>query len=122
MTTSLKWISTLAAAAAVSLISFSSNAAELVDAAAPTRTVKAWDLDLAKNDDVLTLYRRLQNAATEVCAAEAREHWQSTRTRAPLGWSDRCMQDALGSAVRDAGSRRLAAIHSNAPDVASTRL
>jgi UrcA family protein len=122
MTTSLKLISSLIAAAAVSLISFSSGAAELADADAPARTVKAWDLDLAKAEDVRTLYRRLQSAATEVCKVESRQHWQKTRARAPLGWSQQCVQDAMDAAVRDTDNRHLAAVHSRAADLVVTRL
>ena len=122
MTTSLKLISSLAVAMAVSLVSFSSGAAELARADAPTRTVKAWDLDLTKAEDVRTLYRRLQNAATEVCDAETRQHRQITRAHAPQGWSQRCVQDAVDSAVRGVDNRRLAAVHSGAPTVTSTRL
>jgi UrcA family protein len=122
MTTSLKWISSLAVAAAVSLVSFSSNAAELADADAPTRTVKAWDLDLAKAADVRTLYQRLQDAAVQVCNAETRQLWQNARARAPQGWSRRCAQDAVESAVRGSANRRLASVHSGAQGTASTLL
>jgi UrcA family protein len=121
MTTSLKLISSLAVATAVSLVSFSSGAAELADADAPTRTVKAWDLDLAKTDDVRTLYGRLQDAANAVCNAETRQLWQSTRARVPQGWSERCVQDTVDSAVRGVDNRRLAAVHSSAPGM-TTRL
>ena len=115
MTTSLKLISSLAVATAVSLVSFQSGATELAAADAPTRTVKAWDLDLAKTDDVRTLYQRLQDAANAVCNAATKEHWQSTRARAPQGWSKRCVQDAVDAAVRSIDNRRLAAVHSSAP-------
>jgi UrcA family protein len=112
MTTSLKWLSSLAAATAVSLISLSSAAAEPAGVDAPTRTVKAWDLDLAKSDDVQTLYRRLQRAASELCTEEAKRHRLSTRLRAPEGWTERCVQEAVDTAVREADHRRLAAAHS----------
>ena len=121
MTTSLKLISSLAVATAVSLVSFQSGAAELAAADAPTRTVKAWDLDLAKADDVRTLYQRLQEAAYAVCNQETARHYQSTRSRPPMGWSKRCVQDAVEAAVRGVDSRRLAAVHSDAAGM-TTRL
>lgn len=121
MTTSLKLISSLAVATAVSLVSFQSSATELADADSPTRTVKAWDLDLAKTADVRTLYQRLQNAANAVCNAATKQHWQNTRARAPQGWSQRCVQDAVDAAVRGVDNRRLAAVHTGAAAM-TTRL
>jgi len=109
MTTSQKWISTLAAAAAISLIAFSSNAAEPADNAL-SKTVKTWDLDLAKSADVQTFYQRVRTAAHDVCTAEARRHWSSTRRAAPTGWRESCINDAIEAAVRDVGNRRLAAL------------
>ena len=107
MTTSQKWIASLAVAAALSLFSFSSNAAEADDAAL-SKTVKTWDLDLAKSADVQTLNARLRAAATAVCNAEVRRNYQSTRRAAPAGWRERCVNDAVAAAVRDVGNRRLA--------------
>ena len=109
MNPSLKWISSLALATAVSLVSFSSSAAEQVAGDAPTKTVKAWDLDLTKSADVQTLYTRVQGAAVDVCATEVQRLWRNTRARAPLGWRDRCVKDAVAGAVRDIGNPRLAA-------------
>ena len=111
MTISRKWICSLAVATTDYLISLSSAAAEPAGIDAPTRTVKAWDLDLANTGDVQTLYQRLQDAASELCKEEAERNRHSTRVRAPRGWAERCTQDALDAAVRDAGIRRLAAAH-----------
>ena len=108
MTVSHKWVVSLAAAAAVSLLSLSANAAERVSDSALSKTVKTWDLDLAKSDDVQTLNARLRGAANDVCSAEARRHWSSTRRAVPLGWRERCVNDAVEAAVRDVGNRRLA--------------
>jgi len=108
MNPSLKWISSLALATAVSLVSFSS-AAEGIDAA-PTRTVKAWDLDLTSSADVQTLYQRLHAAAVDVCASEAQRHWRSTRERAPRSWHESCVKEAVTSAVRDVANPRLVAL------------
>ena len=108
MTTSLKLISSFVVATAASLVSFSSSAA---DADAISRTVKMWDLDLAKAEDVQTLYERVREAANAVCRAEARRHLGNTRMPAPLGWTERCAAEAVDAAVREVGNRRLVALH-----------
>ena len=110
MNPSLKWISSLALAAAVSLVSFPSSAAESVDADAPTRTVKAWDLDLTSPADVQTLYQRLHAAAVDVCASEAQRHWRNTRARVPRSWHESCVKEAVTGAVREVANPRLVAL------------
>ncbi|HET7608330.1 MAG TPA: UrcA family protein, partial [Gammaproteobacteria bacterium] len=101
MTASHKWISLLAATAAVSLFSLSANAAERIGGSdAFQRTVKTWDLNLAKSEDVQTLNARVRDAAHAVCLAEARRYWASTRRNAPIGWRERCVDDAVEAAVR----------------------
>jgi UrcA family protein len=102
MTTSQKWIASLAAAVTLSLFSLSSNAAE---PNARTKTVKTWDLDFAKSADVQTFNARVRDAARDVCAAEARRFWQTTRRAAPSGWRDKCVNDAVDAAVREVGNR-----------------
>jgi UrcA family protein len=108
MTASHKWIAALAAAAAVSLFSISANAAERVGDSALSRTVKTWDLNLAKSADVQTLSARVRDAAHAVCSAEARRNYANTRRAAPRGWREQCVNDAVDAAVRDVGNRRLA--------------
>ena len=108
MTNSYKWISSLAVAAAYSLFSLPSNAAEPAVNSALSKTVKTWDLDLAKTDDVQTFNARVRDAANDVCAAEERRYWSSTRRPAPSGWRARCVNDAVEAAVREVGNRRLA--------------
>ena len=108
MTVSHKWVVSLAAAAAVSLLSLSANAAERLGDSALSKAVKTWDLDLAKSDDVQTLNARVRDAAHDVCSAEARRHWSNTRRPVPLGWRERCVSDAVEGAVREVGNRRLA--------------
>lgn len=83
-----------------------------------TRTVKAWDLDLAKPADVQTLYERVQAAASDVCRAETRRHWRETRARPPLGWRERCVNETVDSAVREIAHPRLAALHGQGPEAA----
>jgi UrcA family protein len=107
MTISNRWLSSLAAAVA-SLFYVSANAADSVDPRAPSRTVKVWDLDLAKSADVQTFHERVRAAANDVCSTEARRHWLSTRRVVPTGWVDRCVTDAVEAAVREVGNRRLA--------------
>ena len=107
MTISHQWISSLAAVAA-SLFFVSANAADSADPQAPSRTVKLWDLDLAKSADVQTFHERVREAANDVCSTEARRHWLSTRRVAPAGWVDRCVTDAVEAALREVGNRRLA--------------
>jgi UrcA family protein len=106
MTTSQKWISCLAAAAALSLFSLSSNAAGTNSAI--SKTVKTWDLDFAKSADVQTFNTRVRDAAHDVCAAEARRFWQTTRRAAPSGWREQCINDAVDAAVREVGNRGFA--------------
>jgi UrcA family protein len=109
MSVSHKWVFSLAAAAAVSLLSVSANAAESVDdAGALSKRVKTWDLNLAKSADVQTLNARVHEAAKDVCLAEARRHRATTRRAPPNGWRDQCVNDAVEAAVREVGNRRLA--------------
>ena len=103
-----KWISTLAVATVVSLLSVGSAAAE---DRAPTRTVKTWDLDLAQPRDAQTLYERVHAAANDLCGDEARKHWLQTRAGAPLGWRERCVTSAVGAVIRDLDNPSLAALH-----------
>jgi UrcA family protein len=104
------WILCLAAGAVASLVSLSSGAQELAGDA-PTRTVRAWDLDLTKPQDAQTLYTRVRDAATALCEAEVKDHYKETRRWPAAGWTERCVAQAVAAAVRDAGSPVLAAIH-----------
>ena len=114
MSTSSKWISSLTAAAAaaisLALVSLPSAAAES-DGAGSSTTVRAWDLDLTKPQDVQTLYDRVRSAAERVCQREARDYYQSTRGWAPIGWVESCVSQAVDSAVRNTGDPLLAALH-----------
>jgi UrcA family protein len=110
-----KWISYLAVATVMSLTAVTSATA----ADAPTRTVKAWDLDLTKASDVQTLYERVRAAATDVCRDETQRAYRTTRLRTPVSWRERCVQDAVDGAIREVGSPSLAALHTQAPRVAN---
>lgn len=112
MNTSRNWIASLSAATAM-LFALPSSAAEGERAAALSQTVKMWDLDLAKSDDVQTLYSRVRAAADDVCRAETRRYRVGTRRMPPLGWSEQCVNDAVDAAVREVGNRRLATLHTN---------
>jgi UrcA family protein len=111
--TTLKWISSLTAATALSLLALSASAIEPVEVAGLSKKVKMWDLDLAKSEDVQTLYDRLRTAANDVCREEAQQHWKSTRRAVPAGWTDHCIDNAVEAAVRDVGNRGLAALHTS---------
>ena len=111
MVTKLKFVSTLAVATAVTLFSLPSAAVESVADAGFSRTVKMWDLDLAKSEDVQALYTRVRDAANDVCNEEARRYRSNTRRSAPAGWMERCVEQAVDAAVRDVGNRRLATLH-----------
>jgi UrcA family protein len=106
-----KWISSLAVATAISLISFSSSAADRIDDGAFSKTVKAWDLDLTKAEDLETLYARVQDAASDVCKSEAQSYRRKTRRLAPMGWIEECTKTAVDGAVSDIASARLAVLH-----------
>ena len=110
MSTVHKWIELLAVATAATLPAFASSAHT---PRAPTRIVKAWDLDLSETADVHTLYERVRTAAIDVCDKEARNHLRRTRMRAPLGWEQRCVADAVESTVQAVGDSRLVSVHAN---------
>jgi UrcA family protein len=116
MSTSIKWISSLPAAAAaaaaisLALVSLPSVAAD-IDAAGSSTTVRAWDLDLTKPQDVQTLYDRVTSAAERICQREAHDYYQSTRHWVPVGWIETCVSQAVDSAVRNTGDPLLAALH-----------
>ena len=95
MSVSHKRVFSLLAAAAVSLLSLSANAAERADGSALSKTVKTWDLDLAKTADVQKLNARVRDAAHAVCAKEAHRHWSNTRRAVPAGWRETCVNDAV---------------------------
>ena len=111
--TPFKWISSLAVATAVSLLSLSASAVEPVEVAGLSKKVKVWDLDLAKSEDVRTLYERLRTAANDVCKEEAHRYWSTSRRAVPLGWTDKCVSEAVQEAVDEAGNRHLAALHTS---------
>ena len=104
-----KWILCLAASTAASLVSVSSGAQEIAGDA-PRATVRAWDLDLTKPNDVQTLYTRVRDAATALCEAEVKDHYRETRHRPPAGWTQRCVTQAVDRAVRDSAPV-LASLH-----------
>jgi UrcA family protein len=108
MNTSRNWIAALTAAAVV-LFALPSGAADNNDAAL-SKTVKMYDLELAKSEDVQTLYSRVRDAATDVCRAEVKRYHANTRRNPPLGWTERCVNDAVDAAVREVGNRLLATL------------
>lgn len=112
MNTVRTWIGSLAVATAMSFtVVATATAAEQT----ATRTVKVWDLDLAKHNDVQKLYDRVHAAADQVCRAEQQRDWRATRKQAPLGWRERCVSAAVDGAVREIGNPSLAALHTRGP-------
>lgn len=110
-----KWISCLT----VAVVSLGAITGAAAADNPPSRTVKAWDLDLANAADVSTLYARVRTAADDICRAEAQSSYRNTRFRAPLQWRARCVQDAVDDAIRSSANPALAALHTQAPRVAS---
>jgi UrcA family protein len=116
MLTPRKWLASLAVATVVSLTAAAGAAAA---ESAVSKTVKAWDLDLAARSDLATLYERVRSAANDVCRTETQRFYRTTRVRAPHNWRQRCVEDAVDAAIRDAANPALAAMHTEAPRVAA---
>ena len=106
---SFQKIVSAAAFAAALLSSASTYAADAHDRDVPTKTVSAADLDLAIPSDVQTLYRRVQDAARDVCDESARRG--GMERRALLSWRERCYSSAIAGAIEKAGDQRLTAVH-----------
>ena len=80
------------AAASLSLFSFSASA-QMV---APQETVEFADLDLSNAQDTQRLYRRLRNAASEVCSQFKDYKGPAMRARR-LTCESRALQDAVAT-------------------------
>jgi UrcA family protein len=106
-----KIVSTAAFAAALlaSAPTYAADAKAKDASNVPTRTVSADDLDLAIPTDVQTLYRRVQDAARDVCDESARKG--GMERRALLSWRERCYSSAIARAIENAGDQRLTALH-----------
>jgi UrcA family protein len=75
------------------------------EADAPALVVRYSDLNLATDSGTHALYRRLTQAAEQVCPAEpSNTHITNEKTL-------KCRQEALSAAVSKIHSQRLAALH-----------
>jgi UrcA family protein len=82
--------------------------AGFLDAESPTVRVRYGDLDLTADAGVRALYRRLQDAAKQVCRSlESREIVRSSDPRS-------CYNRALSGAVTQVNLEMLSALHKNA--------
>jgi UrcA family protein len=91
------------AALAATSISF---AAPLSDDA-PSVTVRYDDLNLATSAGVDALYRRISNAARQVC------YDSRSRDLGIVAASERCQANAIAQAVRDVNNPHLALVHAS---------
>jgi UrcA family protein len=93
----------LAGVAGLALASAAGAATSLSDA--PELVVRYSDLNLATDSGTRALYRRLTQAAEQVCPAEpSNTHMKNERT-------EKCRQEALSAAVSKIHNQRLAALH-----------
>lgn len=102
-------------AIAAGLVTSTAFAAELPSDTAQSRIVSYSDLKLDRHDSAATLYRRIQNAAREVCRPEfddrALAHAVSTRA---------CVEQSVARAVSDVNRPELTAYHALKQSRAST--
>jgi UrcA family protein len=80
-------------------------AARLPEDTAPTRIVSFRDLDLTRIDGVTMLYRRIRQAARQVCTPS------QTPDLAYAELMQRCEENAIAQAVADVNSPLLTSYH-----------
>jgi UrcA family protein len=99
-------IAALAGLLAVSVVSVSrAGMAPQPDPDAPRLTVDYKDLDLGSEKDALTLYRRIEKAAREVCPQPTKYSMRVTEL------SRRCVAGAISRAVNEVNSPQLARLN-----------
>jgi UrcA family protein len=76
-----------------------------------SKTISLRDLDLAEPSHLPIVYARVRQGATAVCDAAVRSERLMHR-RAPAGWRDRCVREAVEQTVRSVQDQRLTALHS----------
>lgn len=91
--------------AAYTLIGVPASGATAASAGAPAIVVRYGDLDLSREEGLRVLYRRLRQAAAQVCRPE--EGRDLTRRRR----SRECREAAISDAVARSGNARLSAMH-----------
>lgn len=72
-----------------------------------SEVVRFADLDLAKPEGALTLYKRIQHAARKACGSESYD----TRILTPFGNYSNCYHKAMDGAVKHVNQPMLTAIH-----------
>jgi UrcA family protein len=77
----------------------------------PAAAVRFTDLNLDSRADVATLFRRIQNAAAEVC-----KQYDSYGSLVPSAAHQSCIRDAVSGAVRKVDSPLLTAYYSERED------
>jgi len=78
------------------------------DSAERTATVSMGDLNLSEQQGVSTLFRRLQNAADEVCGSRNFFEAGSLKQRQQ---NQRCYAETLSKAVQEVGNAELSELH-----------
>ncbi len=109
----LRWSVALAGVAGLATLTIAGTAGAGAPPASVTATqegalstvVRYADLDLASNQGVAVLYRRLRGAAERVCAPLKSPALASRRP-----WRE-CYETALGNAVAGVGNEQLAALY-----------
>ena len=97
-----------AGAGTIATASASPAPAAAADADVPSAVVRYGDLNLATEQGVKTLYRRIAFVAKQVCPdGESRGLENLNRART-------CQQEAIGRAVNAVHNERLAAVHAAA--------
>jgi|KBSMisStaDraftv2_1062788.scaffolds.fasta_scaffold425051_1 UrcA family protein len=99
-------IALLAGLLAASVVSVShAGMAPQPDADAPRLTVDYKDLDLSSEKDALTLYRRIETAARQVCPQPTKYSMRVTEL------SRKCVAAAISRAVNEVNSPQLAKLN-----------
>jgi UrcA family protein len=99
-------VAMLAGLLAVSVVSVShAGTASQPDTDAPRLTVDYKDLDLSSEKDALTLYRRIETAAREVCPQPTKYSMRITEL------SRKCVAAAITRAVTEVNSPQLARLN-----------
>jgi UrcA family protein len=91
----------IAAVAAICVGTFTTGA-NAAEPTAPTRVVRYYDLNLDKPADVAVLYKRIHNAAKEVCGdANSRQLADAMAAKA-------CIRDAVNTSIHTVDNAKMA--------------
>ena len=115
MKTSTRWLSSVAAAAALVALSSPTIADEAREYGASVKAravVDAHDLDLSNPQDAEALYERIRGAARGICS----RLYSSWRYVDRVQYSRECVETAVENAVGRANAPLLTAIHEGAKE------